>query len=146
MEKWKKLTMIQHLSVSNNKGFTLFEIILAVLLLAIAIVPMLNAYSPAIFSIKGEEETAVFTNQARSTLNRTVALGFTTLDSNKGNPVNLAVLFGSTEEADKETFSLKDTSYTPVVSISDVSGGDGGLLEITMTVDRVTLKTLKAEY
>lgn len=146
MEKWKKLTMIQHLSVSNNKGFTLFEIILAVLLLAIAIAPMLNAYSPAIFSIKGEEETAVFSNQARSTLNRTVALDFATLDDNKGNPVDMATLFGSAAEATKETFSFKGTSYTPVVSISDVSGGDGGLLEIIATVDRITLKTLKTEY
>ena len=138
--------MIQHLSVSNKKGFTLFEIILAVLFLAIAIAPMLNAYSPAIFSIKGEEETAVFTNQARGTLNRVAAIDFTTLDDNKGNPVNLTALFGSAAEADKETFSLKGTSYTPVVSISDVSGGDGGLLEIIATVDRISLKTLKTEY
>ena len=138
--------MIQHLSVSNKKGFTLFEIILAVLLLAIAIVPMLNAYSPAIFSIKGEEETAVFTNQARSTLNRVAALDFTTLDDNKSTPVNLTALFGSSEEAEKETFSLKGTSYTPVVSISDVSGGDGGLLEIIATVDRISLKILKTKY
>ncbi len=137
--------MIQR-SISNNKGFTLFEIILAVLFLAIAIAPMLNAYSPAIFSIKGEEETAVFTNQARGTLNRVAALDFTTLDDNKGNPVNLTALFGSTEEADKETFFLKGTSYTPVVSISDVSGGDGGLLEIIATVDRISLKTLRTEY
>ena len=136
------MTMIQP-SISDKKGFTLFEIILAVLLLAVAIIPMLNAYSPAIFSIKGEEETAVFTNQARGTLNRVVALDFATLDDHKGNPVNLTALLGSAAE---ETFSFKGTNYIPVVSISDVSGGDGGLLAITTTVDRVTLKTLKAEF
>ena len=56
--------------MSNNKGFTLVEMIIAVLLLAIAIVPMVGAYGPAIFSTAVEDEVGVFTNQARGTLNR----------------------------------------------------------------------------
>ena len=130
----------------SNKGFTLLEIIFAVLLLAIAIVPIMNAYAPAIFSTAGEEERAVFTNRARATLNRVAALEFSRLNDNLGNPVDLATLFGSAEEAAKETFALKGTSYTPAVAITDQGGGDGGLLEVQVTINYVSLKTLKAEY
>ena len=133
-------------SVFNNRGFTLVEIIIAVALLAIAIVPMVSAYGPAIFSTSTEEETAVFTNQARGTLNRVAALDFPILDNNQGNPVDLVTLFGSAAEAAKETFSLEGNTYTPMVAIADVSGGLGGLLEITVTLDQVSLITLKTEY
>lgn len=130
----------------NNRGFTLVEIIIAVALLAIAIVPMVSAYGPAIFSTSTEEETAVFTNQARGTLSRVAALDFATLDNNQGDPVDLATLFGSAPEAAKETFSLQGDAYTPTVAIADVGTGLGGLLEITVAMDQVNLKTLKAEY
>ena len=130
----------------SNKGFTLLEIIFAVLLLAIAIVPMMNAYAPAIFSTSGEEERAVFTNRARATLNRVAALEYSRLNENQGKPVDLATLFGSADEAAKETFALKGTSYTPVVVITDQGGGDGGLLEVEVTINYVSLKTLKTEY
>ncbi|MCK4389750.1 MAG: type II secretion system protein [Desulfobacterales bacterium] len=131
---------------TGKNGFTLVEIIIAVLLLAIAIAPMVNAYAPAIFSTSGEEEMAVFSNRVRGTLNRTVVLDFGTLNSNQGNPVDLAALFGSADEAAKETFSFQGKSYTPTVSISDASDGPGGLLEVTVTIHHVSLKTLKAEY
>lgn len=131
--------------MSNNKGFTLVEIIIAVLLLAIAIVPMVGAYGPAIFSTAVEDEVGVFTNQARGTLNRVATLDFATLNNNQGNPVDLATLFGTAAEAAKETFSFHGSSYTPTVAIADVSGGLGGLLEITVTADQVSLITLKTE-
>jgi len=130
----------------SNKGFTLLEIIFAVLLLAIAIVPMMNAYAPAIFSTAGEEERAVFTNLARATLNRVAALEFAKLNDNQGNPVALATLFGSADEAAKETFAFKGTTYTPTVAITDQSGGDGGLLEVEVAINYVSLRTLKSEY
>ena len=130
----------------SNKGFTLLEIIFAVLLLAIAIVPIMNAYAPAIFSTAGEEERAIFTNRARATLNRVAALEFSRLNDNQGNPVDLATLFGSAAEAAKETFALNGTSYTPAVAITDQGGGDGGLLQVEVTINYVSLKTLKAEY
>ena len=135
-----------HLIIRNSKGFTLFEILLAVVILAIAIVPMMNAFAPGLSSLENEEKTAVFTNQARGTLNRAAALDFATLNGNQGDPVNLATLFGSQDEADKETFSFKGQNYTPILAINDASGGVGGLLELNVTVDPVMFKTLKAEY
>lgn len=127
-------------------GFTLFEILIAVLLLAIAIAPIVAAFKPALFATSSEEELSVFTHRARGTLNRAAALSFATLDANQGNPANLTNLFGSASEAAKETFTFKGDSYTPTVAITDQSSGAGGLLEITVTAANVSVQTLKTEY
>ncbi|MGD8504063.1 MAG: hypothetical protein PVH49_10675 [Syntrophobacterales bacterium] len=131
----------------NARGFTYMEIIIAVLLLAVAIVPMVSAYAPGILSTSGEEATTVFTNQARGTLNRLAAFDFATLDANRGDPVgDLAGLFGSQAEADRETFTFKGETLTPTISITDASGGVGGLLQLTVSLNHVQLTTLKAWY
>lgn len=138
--------MPEDLTMRNNSGFTFLEITLVVLLLAIAIVPMMQAFAPAISSADSVRETAVFINQARGTMNRVMALDFATLDSNQGDPVDLVSLFGSAAEAAKEDFQLKGENYTPTVVIADASGGPGGLLKIAVTVDYVHLTTLKTVY
>ena len=142
----KRVKLTKTYVLPDPQGFTLLEIILAVLILGIAIAPMMSAFAPALLSTGSEEETAVFTNQARGTLNRVISLDFDILHAHQGTPADLVALFSSTAEADKETFSLNSFSYSPIVSIADVSAGSGGLLEITTTVDRISLKTLKAEY
>ena len=138
--------MARNLMLFDTKGFTLLEIILVVLILAIAIVPMVRAFSPGTLSANIEEETAVFTNQARGTLNRVLALDFDTLNSNQGTTVDLAALFGGGAEAAKESFTFKGENYTPTVAITDASGGAGGLLELTVTLSHIQLSTRKAQY
>ena len=64
MKTAKRLKLRRKRFISNDRGFTLFEIILVVLILSIAIVPMVTAFGPAIFSTGVEEEIAVFTNAA----------------------------------------------------------------------------------
>ena len=130
----------------NSRGFTFLEIMLVVLILAIAIVPMVRAFAPSVLTASTDEETAVFANQARGTLNRVMALAFDTLNDNQGDPVDLATLFGSAAEADKETFSFKGKNYTPTVAIADASGGLGGLLQLTVTLEQVRFATLKSQY
>ena len=130
----------------NCAGFTFLEILLVVLILAIAIVPMVRAFAPAVLTASTDEETAVFANQARGTLNRAMAFDFDTLNNNQGDPVNLATLFDSAAEADKETFSFKGKNYTPTVAITDASGGLGGLLQLTVTLEHVRFTTLKSQY
>jgi len=131
---------------SNRKGFTLFEVILAVFILVIAVAPMIQAFGPSLFATAGEETTIVLTNYARQTLNRVATLDFKTLNdlvqTSQANPVNLDSLFG----AGQESFTFKGASLTPTVVITDASGGNGGLIEITTTISQVTLKTLKADY
>ena len=130
----------------NCRGFTFLEIVLVVLILAIALVPMVRAFTPAVLTANTDEETAVFANQARGTLSRVMALDFDTLNENQGDPVNLATLLGSAAEADKETFSFKGENYTPTVAITDASGGLGGLLQLSVTLEHVRFATRKSQY
>ena len=141
-----KIALTRNLMLFGSKGFTLLEIILVVLILAIAIVPMVRAFSPGTLSANTEEETTVFTNQARGTLNRVMTLDFDTLNSNQGATVDLATLFGAAAEAAKESFTYKGENYTPTVAITDASGGVGGLLQLTVTLSHIQLSTLKAHY
>ena len=129
----------------NRRGFTFLEIILVVLILAIAIVPMVRAFAPAVLTAGTDEETTVFANQTRGTINRVMALDFDTLSNHQGNPVNLAALFGSTAEANRETFSFQGKNYTPTVAITDASGGQGGLLQLTVILGQVRFATLKSQ-
>lgn len=140
------IIVLKDLMRCNANGFTFLEILLVVLLLAIAIVPMIRAFSPAVSSADSIEETAVLANQVRGSMNRVMALDFDTLSNNQGNPVNLVGLFGSAAEAAKEDFQFRGENYTPTVAITDASGGPGGLLQLTVTVDHVRLTTLKAQY
>ena len=128
----------------NRRGFTLFEIILTLLILALAVVPMMNAFAPALLATGQGEEQSVLTGQARRTMNRLTDLDFRSLDANRGNPANLVALFGSQAEVDKESFVYLGATYAPVVAIADASGGSGGLLELTVTLKTVSLQSLKA--
>lgn len=138
--------MARNFMISDNEGFTFLEIILVVLILAIAIVPMVRAFSPSTLSANVEEETTVLTNQARGTLNRVMALDFDTLNSNQGTTVDLAALFGGAAEAAKESFTFNGENYTPTVAITDASSGAGGLLQLTVKISHIQLSTRKAQY
>ena len=131
--------------LSSHQGFSLVEITITLFILVAVIVPILNAYSPAVFATSTEEETAVFMNQARGTLKRVAACDFRSLNelvqSGQANPVNLASLFGSGEES----FSCRRINYAPTVVITDQGGVYGGLLEITVSINYLRLKTLKAD-
>ncbi len=131
-------------TLSNHKGFTLVEIVLVIFILGIAIAPMVGAFAPAARSVNQNEQTTVFTNQARWTLSRVAALDFGTLDANQGDPVDSISLFGSLAEASKERFIFKGQGYSPTIAITDASAGAGDLLQLRVTVDDVTLTTLKA--
>jgi prepilin-type N-terminal cleavage/methylation domain-containing protein len=128
----------------NRRGFTLFEIIMSLLILAIVIIPMMNAFAPALLATGQGEEQAVLNGQARRTMNRLTDLDFRSLDANQGNPANLVALFGSQAEVDKESFVYLGATYAPVVAIVDAGGGSGSLLELTVTLNTVRLQTLKA--
>ena len=79
-------------------------------------------------------------------MNRTLDLDYDTLNNNLASPVNQIGLFGTGAEADREVFTFGGTDYAPTISIADASGGAGGLLEVTVTIEEVTLKTLKSDY
>jgi prepilin-type N-terminal cleavage/methylation domain-containing protein len=139
-----KYTM--RLRLISDRGFSLVEILIAVMILALAIVPIINAIGPAVKTTAAEAQISVFTNQARATLNRLLTVDFATLNANQGDAVDLTSLLGSTDEANLENFLLNGKPYTPTVDITDAGGGAGGLLELTVTINQVRLTTLKADY
>jgi len=130
----------------SERGFSLVEILMAVMILTLAIVPIINAIGPAVETTAAEAQSTVFINQARATLNRLLTLDFATLNANQGAAVDLTSLFGSTVEANLENFLLNGNNYTPTVTITDAGGGSGGLLQLTVTINQVRLTTLKADY
>ena len=134
------------LGLTNNRGFSLVEILVAVMILTMAIVPIISAIGPAVKTTAAEAQFAVYTNQARATLNRLLSLDFATLSANQSDDVDLAVLFGSAAEANLENFLLNGKLHTPAVAITDASGGAGGLLRLAVTINQVRLTTLKADY
>jgi prepilin-type N-terminal cleavage/methylation domain-containing protein len=130
----------------SDHGFSLVEILIAVMVLSMAIVPIINAIGPAVKTTAAEAQFSVSTNQARATLNRLLSVEFATLNANQGDAVDLTSLFGSTAEANLENFLLNGKLYTPTVAITDASSGAGGLLQLTVTINQVRLTTLKADY
>ena len=132
--------------LTSDHGFSLVEILIAVMILTLALVPIINAIGPAVKTTAAEAQFSVSTNQARATLNRLLSLDFATLNANQGNAVDLTSLFGSTAEANLENFLFNGQLHTPTVVITDVSGGAGELLQLTVTIDHVRLTTLKADY
>ena len=129
----------------NDTGFTLVEVLMATIILAIAIVPLVYAFRSATISTGAEERLVVFTTQAAGTLNRALSLDYDLLNNHLGDPVDLTGLFGSQGEANRERFTFGGTVYSPAISVADASGGAGGLLEITVTIEEITLKTLKTD-
>ncbi len=119
---------------------------MALLILAIAIVPMMNAFAPALLATSQGEEQEVLTGQARETMNWFLDLDFRTLDDHQATPDVLVALFVSQAKPDEPRFSYLGQTYPPVVAIADASGGAGGLLEITVTLKTVRLQSLKANH
>jgi prepilin-type N-terminal cleavage/methylation domain-containing protein len=129
-----------------DRGFSLVEILMAVMILTLAIVPIINAIGPAVKTTAAEAQFSVFANQARATLNRLLTVDFETLNANQGAAVDLTSLFGSTAEANLENFMLDGNNYTPTVAITIAGGGAARLLQLTVTINQVRLTTLKADY
>ena len=157
----KRQRLSAHHIIHNSWGFTIFEIILAIIILIIAIIPMVNAFAPALLATGQGEEQTVLTGQARHTMNRLLDLDFRTLDANRGNPLTsgkLIALFGSQAEVNNEKFDYNGKTYAPDVYIcatnaggvavpdcvTDASDGTVGLLELKVTLKNVKLQTLKA--
>ncbi|NNG02242.1 MAG: prepilin-type N-terminal cleavage/methylation domain-containing protein [Desulfobacteraceae bacterium] len=126
-------------------GFSLVEVMVTLVILAVAVVPMLRAFTPSLSNVGHQERVTVCVNQARSTLNRVLSLDYAVLKAHEGDPVDLISLFGSAAEANRESFVFNSKTMVPVVAISNAGGADQGLLEIRVTATEVTLTSLSAE-
>lgn len=129
----------------RKQGLSMIELLVAILLLALAVVPMLNALKPIYNAGRIQDRTTVFVNQAQGTLNRLLASDFYALSAAQGSNVNLVLIFGTTSEVARESFIFDNSNWLPRVDIADRSGGTGGLVEVTVTLDQIQLYSQKAE-
>lgn len=126
----------------SQAGFTLFEIIIAVFILAVSVVPIMESFGPAFIATRDVERSIVFSNQARGTLNRMLALGFSDFDGQIGI-TDPSVLFDDTGE----DFFWQGEVKSPVIAISDKSGDNPStLLELSVTIDEISFFSQKADY
>ena len=129
----------------NSYGFTLFEIIIALFIISIAVVPMMKSFGPAMKAGAFVEKTAVLTNQARATMERMLVLDFDTLKLkvDDSQPLSGNAVFGDSNES----FTFEGASYAPEITIIDSSGDTSKtLLTLTVAIDDISVSTLKAEY
>ena len=142
---------------SSSSGFTLFEIIMAMFIISIAVIPMMQSFGPAMMTAGAVEKTSVLTNQARATMERMLALDFDTLRSkvDEAQPITVYDVFGvPTDPADPDypdypddIFEFEGVSYTPAITITDASGdASKTLLDLTVSLAGMSVSTSKAEY
>lgn len=129
----------------KSSGFTLFEIIIALFIISIAVIPMMNSFGPAMSTAANVEKSAVMTNQARATMERLLVLDFNTLKSkvDDSQPLTGNNVFGDSDE----TFIFEGDSYAPSITISDASGdASKTLLDLTIELDDMSISTRRADY
>ncbi len=129
----------------KSSGFTLFEIIIALFVISIAVIPMMKSFGPAMSTAAIVEKTAVLSNQARATMERLLVLDFDTLKSKTdlSQPLSGNDVFGDSDE----TFTFEGDSYTPQITISDASGdASKTLLDLTVTLESMSISTRKADF
>jgi len=130
---------------SPSSGFTLFEIIIALFIISIAVIPMMKSFGPAMSTAAIVEKTAVLSNQARATMERLLVLDFDTLKSkvDDSQPLSGNDVFGDSDE----NFTFEGDSYAPEITISDASGdASKTLLDLTVALDSMSITTRKADY
>ena len=140
------MSTTRHHARRRETGFTIVEVLIVIVLLGVLVAPIIAAFGPATRQSVFEERTLVFSNRARGTLARVASLPFSTLDAYRTNMVDLVSVLGSVQAATDESFTFAGTLYRPIVAIQDASSTTGGLLRITVTIDDISMQTLRADY
>ncbi len=128
---------------NSNSGYMMMDLMVAMLLMAIAIGPMMDSFFPSFNAMAHERRTTVLTARALGILNELTGLPYATLQTHMETPADLLTLLGSASEASIEFYTQDPV---PVVTVIDASGGTCGLLEITVTLDNIVFQTLKADF
>jgi len=131
--------------ISIPGGFLMVDLMIVILLMAIAIGPMINAFYPSLNAMASQRRTAVMTAWAQGTLNRLAMMDYDVLEAKVGNDASLVSFLGN-QVAKEETLLFDGKKYLPKLVVTDYSGGSGGLIELTVTLDTIVFKTLKADF
>ena len=121
------------LRVGNN-GFSLVELLLAVAILIIALVPVMDSITASLQYAKAGKENTILQNYAREKMENVLAMDFINVDSSLDDTVTV---LGETVARDVFVeYYDGDGDSTP----------DPDLKKITVTIEAIKLETLLADF
>lgn len=128
----------------SNKGITLVETLIAITLLSIILFPLFISMTSASKSNSDAEGTALATYYAIGKMEEILAMNFSDIpvSTPQGTPLPSPI-------SDTVTIQGRTINRDVFVELSDGDGDalpDAGLKKITVTVNNISLNTLKADY
>jgi len=138
----KQSVNIQFNSPCCEEGFSLIELVLAVLIIMIALTPVMDSITASFQSMRAGEENSMLVNYAREKMEDILAMNFTdvALSAPAGTPTALS---------DTVTVLGKTVNRDVLVELYDGDGDsipDIGLKKITVIVQGVQQETLMADF
>jgi prepilin-type N-terminal cleavage/methylation domain-containing protein len=129
-------------SLSGKRGFSLVELLLAMVIMVIALVPLMDSITASLQSTRFSEENTIIINYAREKMEDVLAMNFSsiTVSVPSGNPTVLS---------DTVTVLGKTVNRDVVVELYDGDGDsipDADLKKITVKIEDVQQDTLKANF
>jgi len=127
---------------SSSNGFSLIELLLAVVILVIAIVPIMDSITASHQYAKAGKENTILLNYGRQKIEDVLAMSFDTvpISASPGTPTALS---------DTVTVAGKTVNRLVLVDLYDGDGDavpDSDLKKITIIVQGVQYETLMANY
>jgi len=129
-------------SLKNERGYSLVELLLAIVIMVIALVPIMDSITSSFQSTHASEENTMIVNYAREKMEDILAMSFVNVVVSvpAGTPTALSdtvTVFGETVNRDV------------LVALYDGNGDsipDNDLKKITVIVEGVQHETLMADY
>ncbi len=127
-------------------GFTLTELLVVIVILAIAVIPMIEAFAPARRAGPLPQQRTTLIYETEGILNQVLDLPYAEVAAYQASPVTLLPVLAARNGTTTTGVVYRGTTYTPTLKLTDAGGGTGGLVMVTVTVDDETLTALKAQY
>jgi prepilin-type N-terminal cleavage/methylation domain-containing protein len=128
--------------LSKEKGFSLIELLLALTIMMIALVPIMDAISASFQYAKAGKESTIILNYARAKMEDVLAMSFDTvpISASPGTPTALS---------DTVTVTGNTLNRFVLVDLYDGDGDsipDSDLKKVTVILQEVQYETLMANY
>ncbi len=129
-------------SLSGERGFSLVELLMAMAIMIIALVPLMDSITASFQSMHVGEENTMLVNYAREKMEDVLAMDFSsvTVSTPSGTPTALS---------DTVTVLGKTVNRNVLVDLYDGDGDftpDSDLKKITVIIEGIQQETLKADY